>query len=201
MNTAADSEKSAGLRGESKNELTPELTLNLTRGESEHHRRLVHLAGLPASGKSYFGQWAEKRFGVLHLDVEKGPLPLGLDAFWHKCFEEADVTSFVESLRSLNRSVLINWGFPVSCLPIVNLLKSAGVTLWWFDADPDQARREFVKRADVALAAFERQIADISREWRSIQTTFEPNIITTLAANGQRVAPAELFDHLFAPNS
>jgi len=156
---------------------------------------LVLLAGVPAAEKSHFGAWLEKHHHFLHLNVEKdGRLEsMGLGGAWATCFTMGDVRPFVSALRATGRSVLINWGFPVSCLPVVQDLKTAGLALWWFDADPEQARAAFAKRGDVSGAAFERQMAAIARNWKAIEAVFQPNIITTLTAKGRRMTPEKLF--------
>jgi hypothetical protein len=86
---------------------------------------IVLLAGVPAAGKLYFGQWLEKHHGFLHLDVEKdGRLVLlGLDGAWNQCFQAGDVKPFVAALRGMGRSVIVNWGFPPSWLSVVRGLK------------------------------------------------------------------------------
>jgi shikimate kinase len=160
---------------------------------------LVLLAGIPASGKSHFGRWLEEQRGFLHLDVEKdGRLAtLRLEGAWTRCFEMQDVTTFVSQIRAMNRPVLVNWGFPVHCLEMVKQLKSQGLVLWWFSADPEQAEREFKKRGDVPLAAFERQMTAISQHWNAIEAVFRPNVVTTLDSLGGRTDPAELFESMF----
>jgi hypothetical protein len=158
------------------------------------------LAGVPAAGKSHFGEWIELYHAFLHLDVEKdGRLDsMGLGGAWATCFTTGDVRPFVLALRATGRSVIVNWGFPVPCLPIVAKLKRHGVVLWWFDADPQQAKAEFTKRGDVPLAAFERQMAAIADSRKDIEALFSPNIVTALAADGSRMTSDELFERMFS---
>jgi hypothetical protein len=160
---------------------------------------LVLLAGVPAAGKTYFGNWLEEHQGFLHLDVEKDGrlVSMGLDGAWNHCFQAGDVKPFVSSLRGIGRPVIVNWGFPPACLPVVQDLKDHGLVLWWFDADRDQARREFTKRGDVSLVAFERQVAAIAANWPAIEAVFQPNIVTTLDAEGRRMEPEEVYTIMF----
>jgi hypothetical protein len=162
-------------------------------------KRLVLLAGIPASGKSQFGRWVEERHGILHLDVEKdGRLAaIGLEGSWNRCFRLRDVTAFASQLRSLNRDVIVNWGFPVAWLDVVRQFKSEGFVLWWFGADHGRARQAFAERGDVPLAAFERQVAAISTNWSAIETVFRPNIVTTLDGQGNRSTPEDLLERMF----
>jgi hypothetical protein len=165
--------------------------------------RLVLLSGVPAAGKSHFGAWLERHHHFLHLDVEKeGRLKsVGLDGSWAAVFATGDVGPFLSALRATRRSVLVNWGFPVSCLPIVQALERHGVVLWWFDADPQQAKAEFTRRGDVSLVAFERQMAAIAAHWTAIEAVFSPNIVTTLAADGRRTPSKKLFAMMFGHDS
>lgn len=55
----------------------------------------------------------------------------------------------------------IDWGFPVSCLPLVRELQFCGVQLIWFDGDIERAREEFVKRGGIAVTNFDTQVAAI----------------------------------------
>jgi hypothetical protein len=155
---------------------------------------LILLAGVPASGKSHFGRWLEEQHGVLHLDVEEaGRLAaLGLESSWNRCFQAGDPTLFVAQVKSLDRPTVVNWGFPIHCLSVVRRFKAAGIVLWWFDADPSQARREFISRGGVPLVAFERQIAAIAAAWNEIESVFRPNLVTTLDSSGRRAELEEL---------
>jgi hypothetical protein len=151
------------------------------------------LSGIPGAGKTHFGKWLEKTHGYVHLDVEKdGAVTKAhlLDA-WNACIASADVAPFVESLNRLRGSVVVNWGFPPRFLDVIQRFKDEGLEPWWFDADPEAARRAFVARGDVPLQAFQTQMAAIQEGWRNIEATFRPNIITTLFPDDTRL-PAEV---------
>ena len=155
---------------------------------------ILLISGVPASGKSYFGQWLERTASFLHFDVEKdGRLERRrLKPFWDLCFTNETVRPLVKALRAQASPVVLDWGFPPEWLSVVAMLKSEGVGIWWFNADHAAARRAFIKRGDVSLECFDRQIAKITRAWPNIKGLFEPQIITTLGSDDKRVSRAEI---------
>lgn len=158
------------------------------------------LSGIPASGKSHFGAWLEAHQGFLHFDVEKdGRLnQTGLLPLWERCLRHREALLFVHAIEQLNRPVIVNWGFPTAFLPVVEALKEAGFLVCWFDADKHAAEEAFVRRGDVPLAAFRRQMRDIARDWARIDPVFRPHIIRTLQPDGARMAPSEIYQHVLA---
>ena len=157
---------------------------------------ILLISGVPASGKSYFGQWLEKTASFLHFDVEKdGRLDhRGLKPLWDRCFTNGTVRPTRRSVACICLPhVVLNWGFPPECLNVVALLKSEGVSIWWFNADHAAARRAFIKRDDVSLECFDRQITKMTCAWRNIEALFEPQIITTLGPDDERVSPEDIF--------
>jgi hypothetical protein len=75
--------------------------------------------------------------GFLYVDIENGGLePAGLSSHWNAMFApHGSANSFVAVLKQMPRPVVLDWGFPPRCLPIVESLKHAGVEVWWFDGD------------------------------------------------------------------
>ena len=160
---------------------------------------MVLLSGVPASGKSYFGSWLEDHKSFLHIDAEKDGrlLEQGLLPLWDSCFQGGNPAALVNALQALNRPVAFNWGFPTCWLPVVEAMKREGFDIWWFDADRNAARRAFARRGDVPLHAFDKQIADIARDWSKIKKVFSPNIMRTLKSNGAYTEPAEIYRKIF----
>jgi len=156
---------------------------------------ILLISGVPASGKSYFCEWLERAESFLHFDVEKdGRLEQGgLKPLWDRCFTMGSPDPLVKALRALGSPVVLNWGFPPEWLSVVAALKRDGVNIWWFDADHAAARRAFIKRGDVPLECFDRQMPKIERAWPSIKALFEPNIVTTLSPDDKRPSPEEVF--------
>src|SRR5216117_1257584 len=112
---------------------------------------ILLISGVPAAGKSHFGAWLERSHSYLHLDVEReGRLAkYGLEDAWAACFNALQAEPLVSALMKLGPPVVLDWGFPPRWLSVVRLLKSAGVVIWWFDADHAAARKAFIARGDV----------------------------------------------------
>lgn len=157
--------------------------------------RLILLTGMPAAGKTFFGEWLEREHGYLHLDVEvDGVLErAGLAREWAAIFQEGRAHAFVDAVRRKGRDVVVNWGFPPRYLNQVELLKDAGFDLWWLDADVAAARRAFHKRGSGSLAAFDRQVAAIAASEEAIADVVEVNALRTLDMKGRRLRPKTIF--------
>jgi hypothetical protein len=158
-------------------------------------KALLLIAGIPATGKSHFGQWLSREHGYVHVDVEKACRLeiLGLRATWDACFQSGDASPFVADLRALGSPVAVDWGFPPDLLHIVRALKREGVGVWWFDGDRARAREEFVKRGTVPVANFDAQMPRIEFRWAEIRDAFGLNRIDVLASSGQRMSPEEIW--------
>ncbi len=156
--------------------------------------QLLFVAGVPAAGKSYFGRWLESHQGFIHIDPEENHLldSLGVDPTWGACVASLDCNAFANALRQLDRPVVFNWGFPVSMLPVVAALKSAGFACWWLDANITQARAEF-KRMGKSMTSFEQQVAAIDAARDTILQVFQPNVITKIDKAGVRVSPEAIW--------
>lgn len=76
---------------------------------------------------------------------------------------DADRKAFVEQLRQRHDRVVLDWGFPVSCISWVTQLRDQGVQLVWFDGDANRAREAVVRRGGTVWEGFHQQIRDIKR--------------------------------------
>src|SRR5262249_8769336 len=157
--------------------------------------RLLLLSGIPASGKSWFGNWLETHHGFVHIDPEEDTRlrDLGLEASWQVCWQQAACDAFAAAALQLSRAVVLNWGFPAHCLPVVASLKRAGFACWWFDADLAQARQAYLARRKGNPEDFERQMAGINAERQKISSLFESRSLKTLESDGTRLEPKTLW--------
>jgi hypothetical protein len=157
--------------------------------------QILLISGVPASGKSHFCRWLESTKGVLHFDVEKDGRveKYGLQKVWLGCITGGTAKPLVESLHKVGPPIVWDWGFPPEAIRIVEMLKSEGVQIWWFDADYTAARVAFIKRGDVPVECLDRQMPKIVAAQRKIESLFRPNIITTLGPDGVRMEPEEIY--------
>jgi hypothetical protein len=153
---------------------------------------IVLLAGIPATGKSFFGHWLAENRHFVHLDIENSDRLQELST----AVRQNGVATFVDKLGQLGQRVVLDWGFPPRLLYFVKEMKECGVRLWWFDGDHDRAREEFIKRGTVLLPNFERQMHQIGLHWNEIREVFQPNILQVLDSEGHRMTPEEIWGHI-----
>jgi hypothetical protein len=161
--------------------------------------KIIFISGVPATGKSYFGTWLKEEKNFLHFDVEKDTNleKYNLKKYWDNCFKTNQTQTFVKKLQKLQKSVVLNWGFPTCYLYFAQDIKTRGVQIWWFDAEHSIARNAFLKRGSISLPSFDNQVDYIRKDWKKIESTFSPNILKTLQDDGNYLAPDKIYNHIF----
>jgi hypothetical protein len=162
----------------------------------------LFVAGVPATGKSWFGQWLAEKHGYIHIDVEKtGGADFdraGVHSEWDELISTGCATRFVTAVRKLPNPVVVNWGFPTRYLYVVSALQAEGVPTWWLHAQRNPARQAFVKRGGIDPVYFDLQMADIEREWLLIASVFRPRIVEGLRPDGSQRTPKEIWRDICA---
>lgn len=158
----------------------------------------ILISGVPASGKTTFGNWLHQNRGFLHLDMEDWD---GTDIHytWEKHYR-TNMSGFLKAIVPPSKRVVFTWGFPIQCFPIVACLRDAGVTAWWFDADYAAARRDWLDRqqgrgeniVDMQLDALKKA------DWQ-IRSFYGKNILRTLGRKGRRLTPQQIAVRLRIP--
>ena len=88
-------------------------------------------------------------------------------------------------------------------------MKAAGAQHWWFDANQQTARAEFIARNDravrerkpelfVPIQAFDNYVSDIAIYQDQIRKFFAPKIIETLKPDGIRLPVEEIHQQVLA---
>jgi hypothetical protein len=170
------------------------------------------ICGLPASGKTAFGNWLRDTCGFLHIDLERSDCLAAneLPRFWARRIWELDppaVHAFIHHLLTLDRPTVMTWGFSVDCLPLVQAMASAGAVPWWFEADRLAARRSFASRQTIIRdglpqpgvpdpAAFDRQFGALAAHWEAIAPIFDTRVLRTLAPDGVYLPPETILARL-----
>jgi hypothetical protein len=158
---------------------------------------ILLLSGIPGSGKSCYGRWLAKNKAYLHLDLEHGDLEKhGLERLWDE-FWSSRSDRFIAALLENSCPICLDWGFPPRCLPIVQRLADAGIELWWFEADPQLAKKFLLDRATVSEAAFNEQMANIEASRRAIMELFGQNVIRPFREGGARVPHEQIYAQMF----
>src|SRR5262245_12327967 len=165
--------------------------------------RRILISGVPGAGKSHFRKWVMRELQWSTMQVDGNPsLAAELERI-SQLLGASRSGAAIEACQKMTASFLpagqngiIEYEFPPASLPTVKLLHDAGFSLWWFDADWDVARQaHLVAHGDRAAQAgeeFDRQRGRVLAAWDHIRPMFEPNILTTLAADGTRLPAVEI---------
>ncbi len=154
---------------------------------------IIHVSGIPASGKSTFCRYLAREHGFAHYELEcfpRGWPHPELHATW-----ERDRTKFVAELRRWHDRVAIEWGFPPRCHPMVAELSAAGVNLVWFQANIVRAREAFVMRGGMDGRLFDEQVGQLQRA--RLPEGLDARVIETLDHTGAFKAAHSIAEEVF----
>ena len=158
----------------------------------------LFISGIPGCGKSTFGRWLAEQKQFTYVDMEHDGLDTnGFRPSWEEFCNGTDIESFVAAIRAHPSSVVLDWGFPPSCLHLVQRLKDVGLRMFWFEGDRLATRYYFVRRGTVPVSAFDSQYAQISSHWPQIEPLFGDNIIKTVHTDGTRLSSDVIFTQVF----
>ena len=168
--------------------------------------RLLVVCGTPCAGKTTLGQWLERNHDWLFInhDSRRGADESIEEAAWWRGVLSGSLQEFVSIVRSGERDIVVEFGFPIHLLPLVQQLREAsGVQLWWFQGDRFLARDLFVKRnaawietgerPPIPIAAFDNTIAFQRGTWDRIRPLFRHRTIETLVPGRDRPNAESLF--------
>jgi hypothetical protein len=147
-------------------------------------KALIFIAGIPASGKTYFGNWLAREKKFVHVNLEANDqVKLGLGKEWDRaCGTPGSAHEFVKGLKAMGRDVVVTWGFPPPCLFIVERLIGEGMEPWWFDGDHKAAEQAYMLRPGAHPPAFYEQMGKISAARVSIEKVFGVRAVATVLA-------------------
>jgi len=174
---------------------------------------ILLICGIPASGKTTFGNWLRDRHNFVHLDLELQDCLAanGIPRFWPDQriwnLDSTGVGQFIRHLHSLDRNTVMTWGFHTDLIALVQEMVSAGVTAWWFEADRLAARQKFAARQTIVRngvsqpgsadpARFDDTTGALVRHWAQIAPIFAGHVIRTLSPDGEYLSPATIFDRI-----
>jgi len=165
----------------------------MARSEEIDSAGVLHFSGIPATGKSSFSRFLASKHGFAHYDLEcfpRGwPVP-SLYALW--CTRPLD---FVKQLQAVHERAIIDWGFPIECLPLVTQFSACGIRLIWFNGDITHARRLFLERGGLDPARFDHQVSEIQRV--GLPAGIEATVVDALTAAGEVRPMQELYAAVF----
>jgi hypothetical protein len=157
--------------------------------------RLIFLSGIPATGKTFFGQWLAREHDFIHVEIENKSVreTLGIDVGWDTLKAHRQPGPLIKAVKHLGPRVVFDWGFPPGWLFVVSRFAERGAELWWLDGDRARAREEFGMRTPGALGAFDQQLSRVTRSWSGIGAVFGPRQIEVLSPSGERMPPESIW--------
>ena len=153
------------------------------------NQKIILVSGIPASGKSTYARWLASSKRYSHLDVDlAASAGIRLDVW-------------LESVRQSQKSGVIDWGFPLSCLDTVKRLVSQGVGQWWFDGNHEAAKAIFLERRKrgehpAGIDAFAFQMAQIQANYGKIEEVFQARIIHSILPGPTYLDAESIFDRM-----
>jgi hypothetical protein len=138
--------------------------------------QITLISGVPASGKTFFGDWLQAKKHFLHIDMESFQ-----GSFAWRVSEAAlrtgDFSLFCDYLREESPNVVLTFGFHPNDFHIVRSLQEAGVVTWWFNASREYARETFISRSGVSVGAFDFQIDAIEKAQAELKDFYGANTV------------------------
>ena len=156
-------------------------------------RCILLLSGIPATGKSSFGQYLARVHSFAHDDLEC--YPRGWPHPELKLQWDSSRSEFVKALQKIHSHIALDWGFPVRCLPWVRELQDAGVRLLWFTGSRPQAREIFIARGGMDVRNFDDQIKAIQEA--KLPASLQCNCVEVLSEAGVLKEPVAIFEEIF----
>ena len=169
----------------------------------------LFISGVPATGKTWLGNWLAQTRGYVHIDAEKNRGAdldrENLHREWKELLDTGRANNFIIAAERLKRPFVINWGFPMRYLSAVDALRRAGVDLWWLHADRGQARTALIEREKkkpeherIPVECFDRQMDEIEQHWSRIEQIFGKNMVDGLKPDGSQRPPDKLWAEIDA---
>ena len=151
----------------------------------------LFIAGIPGTGKTFFGNKLRDEFGFMHIDLESGLQGL-LQGYYRD-----DLRSFLEETSRCSRCFVATWGFPMGCLSVVERLSGSDVRLVWFDGDREFALKAWRRGKDRSDDTdFRRQVEAIDNCMEKIKSLFVKDWIDTFSVEGIPLSCEQILDRL-----
>ena len=171
--------------------------------------RLLLVCGLPATGKTTFGDWLCDTHEYIHLDLESRDclVTSGLPEFWSERIwdlNDQELRDFFDYLLTHDRATVMTWAFHTDLLPLVRSLVGYGCQPWWFDADRVAARHAFRTRKRIIkegvivvgepdMRNYDWHISSLDQHQEEIASIFNGNTVETLLADGTRLTCTDIW--------
>lgn len=166
---------------------------------------IIFICGIPASGKSSFGEFLRDKHGYFYIDMEHSPwADETIHSVWDLIFKELGnenrIGDFVKVLEAKGDKVVLDLGFVPNdaYFWIISSLRSFGCKVIWFNCPYDVARKRFVSRiTSPPIELFEKQMNRISDNWKIIVDRINPEIVEIIREDGKSKTKNEIYTEVF----
>lgn len=156
-------------------------------------RCVLLLSGIPATGKSTLSRYLARVHSFAHYDLEC--YPRGWPHPELKPRWDSSRTDFVTALRGFYPRIVLDWGFPVGCLPWVHELLVAGARLIWFAGSVPRAREIFIARGGIDVRHFDAQLKAIQEA--GLPAVLQCDRVEALSEAGILKDPVAIVEKIF----
>lgn len=171
---------------------------------------VIFICGVPASGKSCFGNFLKDKHDFFYIDMEYSPWPdEKIHRTWDLIFgqlgDENRISSFLDDLKTKGNKIVLDLGFVPNDIYfwIVSSLKKLGCRIVWFDCDEKEARERFSKRENrvihplVDSEPFNIQMKRIQKNWGRVVRELQPTIVNVLKTDRLSKSQEEIYREVF----
>ena len=166
---------------------------------------IIFICGIPASGKSSFGEFLRDVYGYFYIDMEHSPwADETIHDIWDFIFSdlgnEDRVNDFIKVLGTKGDKIVLDLGFVPNDIYfwIVSSLKKFGCRIIWFNCSYDVAKKRFTNRqTSLPIELFEKQMRRISDNWEAICDRINPQIIEMVSEDGKSKTKNEIYTEIF----
>ena len=157
----------------------------------------IFLAGVPATGKTYFGDWLEKNYNYLHLDIENKESVINHNLLNEVGeFRNGNYESLFYKFKEFEKPIILNYGFPPEYLSLIKNFFNYGLVPVWFDAKRNVSCEKFLERGGIDIKYFNIQMDKIEKYKIELNNAFGKCTIQTLRDNGTRVSPEDIYNNI-----
>ena len=151
------------------------------------------ISGVPCCGKTYFGDWLRDNKGFAHVNLEAH------DGFSQHVIGSNLQKAFAPWIASVSSNVVVTWGFlpNESCFGIIKGFMKNGFAAWWFDANHDVARKQYIERdgEEATCRFFDVQVQRLRDSRAAIDSLYNGRRVETLTDQG-RMGVEQIFKHI-----
>lgn len=163
--------------------------------------RIIVFTGIPGSGKSAFGKYLQNKHRYTYISLEDSEWEdKKLQSLWDNAFEAKREYNAVEKLvcylHDTYENVVLDWGFSIDQMRVVELLKRQWCEIIWFSCSTVVARKRFIKKNKNSATYFDTKVKSIEENTEKIIKNLNPKVIGVLKEDKAEKTNEEIYSEL-----